>query len=160
MLQCIGVPVYHESKPKEVHAQNVCRYLLGGGGRNSKNNCFLILDTTNKIFGARLRPRQVRKPLLVAPKRSPPLLKNGKYGSQKCWKNTYEVHLEVTRLERHAIFRRSISLDDVDCFDTRKAQTYQWHKCITLLFQRLRSPVRVVLMRTSCLSRFLCDVIE
>ena len=31
MLQCIGVPVYHESKPKEVHAQNVCRYLLGGG---------------------------------------------------------------------------------------------------------------------------------
>ena len=29
-----------------------------------------------------------------------------------------EVHLEVTRPERHAIFRRSISLDDVDCFDT------------------------------------------
>merc|ERR1712115_305036 len=32
VYQCIGVPVYHESKPKEVHAQNVCRYLLGGGG--------------------------------------------------------------------------------------------------------------------------------
>ena len=49
VYQCIGVPVYHESKPKEVHAQNVCRYLLGEGGRNSKNNCFLILDTTNNI---------------------------------------------------------------------------------------------------------------
>ena len=32
VYQCIGAPVYHESKPKEVHAQNVCRYLLGEGG--------------------------------------------------------------------------------------------------------------------------------
>ena len=71
-----------------------------------------------------------------------------------------EVHLEVTRLERHAIFRRSISLDDVDCFDTLKSQAYQWHEFITLLFQGLRGPFRVVLMRTSCQSRFLLDVIE
>ena len=73
---------------------------------------------------------------------------------------TYEVHLQVTRLERHAIFRKSISLDDVDCFDTLKSQTYQWHEFITLLFQGLRGPFRVVLMRTSCQSRFLCHVIE
>ena len=91
---------------------------------------------------------------------SPPPLKKRKNGSQKCWGNTHEVHLEVTRLERHAIFRRSISLDDVDCFDTLKSQTYQWHEFITLLFQGLRGPFRVVLMRTSCQSRFLCDVIE
>ena len=86
--------------------------------------------------------------------------KKRKNGSQKCWKNIYEVHLEVTRLERHTIFRRSISLDDVDCFDTLKSQTYQWHEFITLLFQGLRGPFRVVLMRASCQSRFLCDVIE
>ena len=75
-------------------------------------------------------------------------------------KKQYEVHLEVARLERHAIFRRSISLDDVDCFDTLKSQTYQWHEFITLLFQELRGPFRVVLMRASCQSRFLCDVIK
>ena len=39
-------------------------------------------------------------------------------GVQKYRKKPYKVHLEVTRLERHANFRRSISLDDVDCFDT------------------------------------------
>ena len=43
----------------------------------------------------------------------------------KTWKKPYEVHLEVTRLERHAIFRRSLSLDNVDCFDTPKTYTYQ-----------------------------------
>ena len=69
-------------------------------------------------------------------------------------KKRYEVHLEVTRLERHAIFRRSISLDDVDCFDTLKSQTYQWHEFITLLFQGLRGPFRVVLKRASCQNRF------
>ena len=57
--------------------------------------------------------------------RSPPPPKKRKNGSQKCWENTYEVHLEVTRLERHAIFRKSISLDDVDCFEALKSHTYQ-----------------------------------
>ena len=46
--------------------------------------------------------------------------KNAFLPPQKHRKKQYEVHLEVTRLERHAIFRRSISLDDVDCFDTLK----------------------------------------
>ena len=90
----------------------------------------------------------------------PPPTKKRKHDSQKCLENIYEVHLEVTRLERHAIFRRSISLDDVDCFDTLKSQTYQWHEFITLLFQGLRGPFRVVLTRASCQNRFLCDVIE
>ena len=58
--------------------------------------------------------------LLPAP---PP--KKRKKGSQKYRKKPYEVHLEVTRLERHAIFRRSISLDDVDCFEALKSHTYQ-----------------------------------
>merc|ERR1712115_328029 len=40
VYQCTGVPVYHESKPKEVHAQNVCRYLLGGGGEEFKEQLF------------------------------------------------------------------------------------------------------------------------
>ena len=106
-------------------------------------------------LGAILWPYRGHSGVVLDP---PP--KKRKNGSQKYWKKPYEVHLEVTRLERHAIFRRSISLDDVDCFDTLKSQTYQWHEFITLLFQGLRGPFRVVLMRTSCQSRFLCDVIE
>ena len=47
--------------------------------------------------------------------------KKRKNGSQKYRKKPYEVHLEVTRLERHAIFRKSISLDDVDCFEALKS---------------------------------------
>ena len=47
-----------------------------------------------------------------------PLPNFGVLPPQKHVKKQSEVHLEVTRLERHAIFRRSISLDDVDCFDT------------------------------------------
>ena len=49
VYQCIGVPVYHESKPKEVHAQNVCRYLLGGGGGIQRTIVFLILDITKLV---------------------------------------------------------------------------------------------------------------
>ena len=55
---------------------------------------------------------------------------------------------------------RSTLLDDFDCFDTLKSQTYQWHEFITLLFQGLRDPFKVVLKRASCQNRFLCDVIE
>ena len=90
----------------------------------------------------------------------PPRQKTLKMAPPKHGKKRYEVHLEVTRLERHAIFRKSISLDDVDCFDAPKTQTYQWREFITLLFQGLRSPLGVDLKRASCQNRFLCDVIE
>ena len=62
---------------------------------------------------------------VLIPPPPPPLQKQRKKGSQKCRKNTCEVHLDVTRLERHAIFRKSISLDDVDYFDALKSHTYQ-----------------------------------
>ena len=55
-------------------------------------------------------------------RRPPP--KKRKKGSQKCWENTHEVHLEVTRLKRHAVFRKSVPLDDVDCFEALKSHTY------------------------------------
>ena len=103
--------------------------------------------------------RPERHAIFRCTRRRPPPKKR-KNGMQKYRKKPYEVHLEVTRLERHAIFRRSISLDDVDCFEALKSHTYQSHEFITLLFIELRGPFRVVLMRASCQSRFLCDVIE
>ena len=125
------------------------------GGRGLENAINKITQNVNAIFRLKMMVSNAAFWLLLP---APP--KKRKNGSQKCWENTHEVHLEVTRLERHAIFRRSISLDDVDCFDTLKSQTYQWHEFITLLFQGLRGPFRDVLMSTSCQSRFLCDVIE
>ena len=88
------------------------------------------------------------------------LTKGVKMAGKSVGKHTHKVHLEITRLESHAIFRKCISLDDVDRFATLKSQTYQWHGFIALLFKGLGGPVRDVMMRTSCQSRFLCDVIE
>ena len=115
-----------------------------------------ITQNVNAIFRLKMMVSNAAFWLLLP---APPPKKR-KNGSQKYGKKPYEVHLEVTRLERHAIFRRSISLDDVDCFEALKSHTYQSHEFITLLFIELRGPFRVVLMRASCQSRFLCDVIE
>ena len=57
-------------------------------------------------------------------------------------------------------FRRSTLLDEVDCFDTLKSQTYQWHEFTTLLFQGHRDLFKVVMKHASGQNRFLCDVIE
>ena len=98
-------------------------------------------------------------PLLARKKRKQPY--RSRVGKQACKQASKQASTQqVTRLERHAVFRKSVSLDDVDCFDTLKSHTYQRHKFITLLSQELRGPYKVVLMRTSCQSRFLCDVIE
>ena len=117
-------------------------------------------QTWKKTIQSPPRGHQARTSRYFSVYPSPPPPKKRKNGSQKYRKKPFEVHLEVTRLERHAIFRRSISLDDVDCFEALKSHTYQSHEFITLLFIELRGPFRVVLMRASCQSRFLCDVIE
>ena len=74
-------------------------------------------------------------------------------------KKRYKVHPEVTRLERHATFRRSISLDDVDYFDALKSHGCQRHEFTTSLLRGLRSLFHGAPMSTSCQSHFLCDVI-
>ena len=102
--------------------------------------------------------RLERHAIFRCTRRRPPL-KNEKM-VRKSIEKMHTKSTSVTRLERHAIFRRSTFLDDVDCFDTLKSQTYQWHDFTTLLFQGLRDPFKAVLQRASCQNRFLYDVIE
>ena len=77
---------------------------------------FFRTQTLKKTIRSPPRGHQARTPRYFSVYPSLPPPKKLKNGSQKYGKKPYEVHLEVTRLERHAIFRRSISLDDVDCF--------------------------------------------